>query len=312
MISEKRIVTGSIIGFIITLGLSIYVSDTIISTNIIFLGVLILFIPYSIFKFLEFKKVKAYEESFPNFLRDLAESQRAGLPILQSIKLASKSDYGILSHEIKKMESQLSWNVPLETVLNNFSKKMKKSVVIARTILIIQQANKSGGNVEDTMDSLADNIEMLKSVKEEKEILLSQQVMMMYGIFFIFLGISIALLKFLIPLLQSDISDTSSFSLFSANSNPCFECLSTNTNPQCTSCDLFFTVSDSAGLGEREEASTYYKSVFFVMIIVQAIFSGLIAGQIGSGSAAAGIKHSMIMLLSGGSIFLLVSKLGII
>jgi archaeal flagellar protein FlaJ len=312
-LNEKNILILSVAGFVIVLFFSLFAGDPVVSTNLIFLGVLILFVPYSIFRFLEFKKIKAYEESFPNFLRDLSESQRAGLSILQSIKLSAKADYGILSEEIKKIDSQLSWNVPLEKVLDSFAKRMKKSKMIVRSILVIEQSNKSGGNVEDTMDSLADNMEMLKDVQEEKNVLLSQQVMMMYAIFFIFLGISIALLKFLIPLLQSDIAGEGNLAVIRGfNSNPCYDCLSSNVDPLCSGCNMFFTVSDSVGFGEKEKAETYYKSVFFVMIIVQGFFSGLIAGQIGSDSLAAGVKHSLIMLITGIFLFLLVTRIGII
>jgi len=48
------------------------------------------------------------------------------------------------------------------------------------------------------------------------------------------------------------------------------------------------------------------------MILIQGFFSGLIAGQIGSDSIAVGIKHSLIMLLSGFIIFILLIKTGII
>ena len=52
--------------------------------------------------------------------------------------------------------------------------------------------------------------------------------------------------------------------------------------------------------------------LFLSMIMVQGFFSGLIAGQIGSDSMAVGIKHSMIMLLSGFVIFMVVVKTGLV
>lgn len=312
-ISEKSVIAVSAAGFVILVLLSVFVSkDVVLSTNMLFLGAIALFAPYSIYKFLEFKKIKSYEEVFPSFLRDLAESQRAGLSILQAIRLSAKSDYGVLTDEIKKMDAQLSWNVPLEKVLRSFARKMKRSRTVTRSVLIIDQANKSGGNIEDTMDSLANNIEMLKDVQEEKSVLLNQQVMMMYAIFFIFLGITIALLKFLIPLVQSEIVESNLAVIKGFSSNPCYECISPGSRAECTGCNMFFSVSEAAGFGKKEEAESYYKSVFFVMIIVQGFFSGLIAGQIGYDSLAAGVKHSFVMLLSGVFVFLLVTKAGII
>ena len=128
MSEEKKIITGSVGAFIRLLLAAVFVvKEFALSANLIFVGIAIATAPYSIYKFLEFKKIKAYEKEFPNFLRDIAESQRAGLSVLQAIRLASKSDYGRLTDEIKKINNQLSWNIPLEKVLHNFSKRMKKS-----------------------------------------------------------------------------------------------------------------------------------------------------------------------------------------
>jgi len=146
----------------------------------------------------EFKKLKSYEDSFPNFLRDLAEGQKAGLTLMQALQTTSKSQYGLLTSEIRRLYNQLTWNIPIEEVLKSFSLRMKKSKTIVRAMMIIDQATKSGGNVEDTMESLASNIESLKEVQEEKSTLLNQQVIMMYAIFFIFLGITVILIKFLV------------------------------------------------------------------------------------------------------------------
>ena len=318
MEKEKKILFASVTLFMILMIMAfIFSKITALFINMIFLAILVLIIPYSLYRFLEFRKIKIYESEFPNFLRDLSESQRAGLSIIQAINASAKSDYGPLSREIKKMSDQLSWNIPLEKVLVNFSKRMHESKIIVRSLLIIDQANKSGGNIEDTMDSLANSIESIKDVQEEKKILLNQQVVMMYAIFFIFLGITISLIKFLLPLLQSQMGVSgSSLGLFSFNTNPCYPCIPNQQayvgGSSCIGCSIFFSISTAFDFGKVEEAASYYKSLFFAMIIIQGFFSGLIAGQISSDSLIAGIKHSMVMVLSGFIIFLTVVKIGII
>lgn len=309
----KRILLISVVIAAALIATSMLVNVAIISINLVILAIIVLILPYSMYKFLYFRRMKTYEAEFPNFLRDLAESQRAGLSLVQAIKTASKNDYGSLTKEVAKMENQLSWNVPLEKVLNNFSRRMSANKSMTRSILIIQQANKSGGNIEDTMDSLANNIESIRDVQQEKALLLNQQVIMMYAIFFIFLGISIALIKFLVPLLQTQGLTTGfagiGFSGFGAN--PCEPCISSGS-AACFGCSAFFSVSSAFDFGTPKQAAAYYKSLFFVMVIVQGFFSGLIAGQIGSDSIVAGVKHSLIMLIAGFSIFMLVVKTGFI
>ncbi|MBI2578567.1 MAG: type II secretion system F family protein [Candidatus Aenigmarchaeota archaeon] len=306
----RKIILVSSAIFISLLAMGILSGDIVLALNLVFIGLAVLTIPYSLYRFFEFKKVRAYEKEFPNFLRDLSESQRAGLTVLQAIKSAAKSDYGPLTAEIKRIDNQLSWNIPLEKVLNDWAKRMRHSRIIVRSIMIIHEANKSGGSIEDTMESLAKNIEMIKEVQEEKSSLLNQQVLMMYAIFFIFLGISIALLKFLIPLLQPGGTGGSIAGIFQEfNPNPCTPCISSNS-PECLGCSLFMGVSSSLDFGPAKAPESYYRSLFLVMIIIQGFFSGLIAGQIVSDSVSAGIKHSLIMTLSGFFIFVLVIKAG--
>lgn len=307
---ERQILIISVAIFVALVSLSVYIGNVALIANMLFLGMLIIIVPYSMYKFFRLKKIRAYENAFPGFLRDISESLRAGLSMIQSIQATSKSDYGSLTPEIRKMNTQLSWNVPLDKVLKNFGSRVSDSRIITRSLMIIDQANKSGGNIEDTMESLANHIESIKDAQQEKSVLLNQQVMMMYAIFFIFLGITIALIKFLIPLLQTQ-AQTGGFGVQGFNPNPCSLCVNSQ-DAACMGCNTFATISQAFELGDPNEASSYYKSLFLAMILIQGFFSGLIAGQIGSDSIAVGIKHSLIMLLSGFIIFILLIKTGII
>jgi len=308
--SEVTILAISAVSFIVLLVLAISISDIAISTNLIFLAIIILFAPYSLYKFFEQKRIRSYEREFPVVLRDLAESQRAGLSILQAIRVAAKSDYGSLNSEIKKLGNKLSWNVPLEDVLMTFAAKMRKSSSIVRSMMVIEQSNKSGGSVEDTMDSLAHNIEMIRDVQEEKNTLLNQQVYMMYAIFFVFVGITIALVKFLIPLSTLQAAE-GGLNFLQGSTSPCSPCIESSSFA-CISCNVFFSVSAALDLGKKTEPGAYYKSLFLIMIIMQGLFTGLIAGQISSDSVAAGVKHSFLMLSIGVAVFLILLKGGIV
>jgi flagellar protein FlaJ len=313
-INAKNIIIVSGLGCVIILALAfLLATETALFANLMILAILVAVVPYTVYEFFEFKKITQYEREFPSFLRDLSESQRAGLSTIQAIETAARSDYGSLTKEIRKMNNQLSWNVPLEKVLMNFMKRVKKSNVINKAVTIIIQANRSGGDIEDIMAALANNIESIKEVQEEKSTLMRQQVIMMYAIFFIFLGITIILVKFLVPLIQSqtEIGESGFGIIESFQPNPCYYCID-NPDISCSGCAIFFGMSDAFGFGGRETVGSYYKSLFFSMILIQGFFSGLIAGQIGSDSIVAGLKHSFILLFSGVLIFIVSNRIGII
>ena len=62
----------------------------------------------------------------------------------------------------------------------------------------------------------------------------------------------------------------------------------------------------SEGLG------CYYIAMFFSVVMVQGIFTGLIAGQLGENSAIAGVKHSIIMVFVAVGIFFFIAKTGML
>ncbi len=222
--------------------------------------------PLLVQKYKRYQELKAMEDAFPEFLRSLAEAQRSGINLPQAIKQASRVDYGPLTKEIRKMAVQISWGVPLPEVLQRFAERVKESDFLRRSIAIILQAYMSGGNIAEVMDSVANSARMIKELEAERKSKLNQQIMIMYAIFLIFLVIVVALNKILVPMfslsgIQSSIGGLS-----------------------------FSTVT----LNPRD-----YQTLFLHMIIIQAIFSGLLAGQVGEGSVIAGLKHSLIMLALG-------------
>ena len=47
------------------------------------------------------------------------------------------------------------------------------------------------------------------------------------------------------------------------------------------------------------EMLNFYRNLFFSMIVIQAVFNGMLAGQIAEGSPVVGLKHSVILLTVG-------------
>jgi flagellar protein FlaJ len=267
-------------------------------------------LPYSIIQFLEFRRIKSSEREFPKFLRDLAEAKRSGLSLIQAINTCAGTDYGALTKEVIKLKNQLSWNIPLKIVLENFRKRFAKSEVISYATMVLEQVEESGGNTEDIMDSLADNIENLREAEEERKSLMTQHTTSMYAIFFIFVGITVAIVKFLTPLIQSqqEVGGYGGFTIIGGS--PCNICITTDV-PGCEICKLFFNICLALGFGTMESVTCYFKSLYFIMTIIQGIFSGLIIGQISSNSVIAGIKHSLILTLSSLFLFVGLSFIGV-
>lgn len=283
--------------------IGILTADTGIIGNAIILSTFIIATPILFIRYKKYRELKEMEEKFPAFLRDLIESLRAGLPLHKAIVNASRINYGSLSKEIKKMANQISWGLPLDKVLKQFSQRVKSSKRMSAAIQVILESYLSGGDVITTMDTVADSQLILIDAEKERVALLSQYTIIMYAISLIFIGIVIAVSKLMVPIFGLS-QENPEFGL----SNPCDTC----SGFECNVCTLFETTSSGVFKIDPGNISSYYTSLFFYMALIQAIFSGLVAGQISESSIIVGLRHSLILASITFGTFSILVRLGLI
>lgn len=295
-----------IITLVISLFLTIFgilSNDVGVLGNVIIIAVVLIAVPQLIFNYINFTRSREMELRFPNFLRDLVEMTRAGLPLHKAIIFASKTDYGVLSKEVNKMASQLSWNVNLMSVLEQAKGRMK-SKQMSRVFRIIIETYKAGGTIDETLNSLSDSLSVIHETEKDRKSMLNQYVVAMYVITLVFIGIVIGINKLMVPIFKS-LTPTTGAPMGELIVNPCEICLASQ-NIQCSPCRLYFGLCSIFKI-DNISISCYYFSLFFFMSTIQAITGGLVAGQIGEDSVRAGIKHSLIMLgIAFGAFFILV------
>jgi len=101
---------------------------------------------YGFYETMRLRRIYKIDTIFPDFVRDLAESRRAGMTFTKAILFASKGNYGILTPEIQKISQQVSWGSSVTDALLAFANRVRTKS-IKRTISLIIEASKSGGNV---------------------------------------------------------------------------------------------------------------------------------------------------------------------
>ncbi len=302
-LSTKQIllITIGISFVLVTIG--IITSDAGIIGNAIIISTFVIAAPILYVRYKRFREFKEMEEKFPNFLRDLIESIRAGLPLHKAIISSSKINYGILSREVNRMANQLSWGMPIDKVLNQFSQRAKASKRMTSGIQVILQSYLSGGEVISTMDSVADSHLTLIETEKERASTLSQYVIVMYAVSIIFIGIVIAIGRLMVPIFNLA-GQGAEFGLV----NPCDSC----SGPACSICSAYELTSGSVFGLDVTKIGSYYIALFFYMSIVQAIFAGLVAGQISEASIIAGVRHAMILASITFGVFSILVRLGIL
>jgi flagellar protein FlaJ len=220
-----------------------------------------------VLQYFKYHESKEIENRFPDFLGDVARSIKSGMTLIQAIKATKNTNYGSLTPSIKKIVNQVDWGIPFDKVLANFSKNSTRH--IKRTISTIIETHREGGDIADVLENVGVSSAEINKLREERSTGVYSQMITGYIVFFVFIGVLIALQKLFVPNIAS--FSTAQLSLVDAN-----------------------------------VMTQIYKDVFQWLILIQGFFSGLVIGKLTEGRIVAGLKHCLILILVGFSIFVLI------
>lgn len=243
--------------------------DNGILTAMNLLGISIVIFPFLLTRYISYNARRQTEENFPLFLRDFVETIRGGLTVPAAFQLIAKNDYGPLNKYVRKIAAQLEWGIPVDKVLLSFAKETK-SPLISRVVSSVVESHRYGGRLAETFDALSHTAVEVDRLKAERKFFLQSQMMTGYIIFFVFLGVIISLETFLVP---------------SITRNPPTGLTESTIPPQVI--------------------AQNFQDIFRNLILIQGLFAGLSVGKMAEGAVIAGVKHSLIMMLSGGIVFFL-------
>ena len=286
---ESRHIGGLIIGIIIVILDIIFYRGTPYFIPGIIVAVTIAWSQQWIDFFVKTKMDKELEEKFPEFVRNLVSAVKSGMPMTRALIQVSTSDYGALNPHVQKLANQVEWAIPLHRALMIFAEDTD-NYVIKRAISTVIEAERSGGNIEDVLETITGSVLQIKKIKQERKASIHGQVVQTYIIFGVFLAVMIVIQNMLIPYIAGiggDPDDEFGVSL-GAGGGADLEALMRPVEISFASpLDFYFSFTDWL---------TSLKGVFLMLAGVQGLFAGIILGQLAEGSVRAGIKHSMIMI----------------
>ena len=271
--------------------------------NLIIFATFVIITPQFFFYWERYRSLKEKEEKFPTFLRDVAEGIRSGLPLHKAIQACRRIDYGKLSEDVRKMANQLSWGMTLDKVLDQFSKRVRRSHRLYTSIQAIREASISGGDIASTLETMADNLTLLEDVEKERKTLINQYVVIIYAISLLFVGIVAAIMKLMVPIFKAS---APGFGVVGME-NPCGTC----SGFSCDVCGIYQAIA-LIFTSDVHSVGAYYIAIFFLMDMIQAFFSGLMAGVMSEGSVIAGLRHSLILCFLTFGIFAIMVRIGVV
>lgn len=154
----------------------------------------------SILIHLEFRRKRLIDNALPRLLEDMAESQEAGMTLLQALEESSRREYGPLSEELRKLTAKLSWGIEFEDAFKAFSESIGTELSLRTTTLILE-AIRLGGDLKTTFNSTAQFVRQMIELRDERESQLRPFMMVIYVSTIVFVIIMMILYQsFFLPM----------------------------------------------------------------------------------------------------------------
>jgi flagellar protein FlaJ len=248
-----------------------YYRDIEIFINVIddhvIVALLIVMIPYGIFYEMWGRKILGLEDLIPDFLERMANINKVGLTIAQSIGILVNTNLGLLSYEIKRIKRDMDWGAHFSEALIRFEDRVR-TPLIARTVTLITKASEMSGQIGEVLTIAASDAKMSWILKRERISDMFIYTAVVYLSFLVFLFVIAVLTTQFLPVLAN---------------------VSSQGGGNIAMGGAF------SGIGKVSIIT--FKRLLYHSCLIQGLFSGLIAGQLGESSVAAGIKHACIMLI---------------
>ncbi len=165
---------------------------------VVFIGIMIpVYLVYK--KYLRNKEICDY---FPVFIQEVYNNTSTGMSLVDAVKKSKNVNYGCLTPLIKNMCLQIEWGVPFEHAIKNFGKKVNNGF-IDRMVILMDKVSQFSFDIGKNMGEIYNYIALTKKLERSRKTELFPQLISLYFVFFVFLGIIFIVFKFFIPYFET-------------------------------------------------------------------------------------------------------------
>ncbi len=219
------------------------------------------------------RRVEAVESVVPDFLDRLASLNEAGMTVVASMNRIRRSELGRLNDELNVIWRDVQWGADLQTALKRFDARMR-TTMISRVVTLITESMRASGDIGPVLRIAANRAKADRRLKRRRRDEMVVYIVFVYIGFFVFLAIVGVVTVVLLPNLPN-----------------------TPAVADDQAARVAFGGGGLAGIGQLDQAA--WKLTLIHAVIVQGLFSGLLAGQFSTGDLRAGAKHVTVLVALG-------------
>lgn len=227
---------------------------------------------------------KVVEKTLPDVLELISSNVRSGLTAERALFTSARPEFGVLSEELKKASKEIMSGERMENALMVLPQKIK-SKSLERTIWLLVQGIKSGGEIADLLLQLGSDLREENSMKEE----ISSNISMYVLLIFVAALFGAPLLFGINSLIVGTIIEQT------GNVNI--------TESQMESYSGMSTIGRFMSVPKINLTESFVVTFSILALAITGIFASFTIGAMGEGSEKEGIRYIPIMLIGSIAIF---------
>lgn len=272
---------GAVVIIIATFALSTTSGNTGIRDLGFVGGIIVGIFPLAMLDMKKKRRANSIDGNLPIFLLALSSSVQSGQTLMRALEESADRNLGSLTPELKNLRANISWGMPVEEALENFTTRVGTRLS-KRVMVLLQLSMQIGGEIVETLDVIQKHVSEMANLEKDRKTELSPYIFTIYISFAVFLGITVILV-----------------SQFFAQIEVMQETLAASVEKAKIKAP---TGGSGGGGGQMfgEIMSVNVQDIIktiFHMSLVEAVIGGLAAGKIGESSFIAGVKHIVIMVV---------------
>jgi flagellar protein FlaJ len=244
--------------FLISAPIAIFfLVSTPVRTLTLFMTFLVAFVPYTVAYEFRSRRVQQIDSALPDFLKSLTSASKSGLTLSRALKVTSSANLGVLTDEVRLAQKHTEWGGSALEAVARLEQKLGVSPTAAKAMTLIRKASEAEENISDVVDITLNDVRTRQEIVAERNSAMFVYKLIILMTFFVFLA-------------------TIYFIIQAYTAMPTGAVTTGQTTIQ--------------GIDP-----SIVKLLFYHLILLEAIFNGIAAGQMGSGDVRSGLKYTILL-----------------
>ncbi len=154
--------------------------------------------------FIEYKNrlLSRMERELPEFMKQLASLNEAGLNVVEALRHLSESELGVLGREIRRIKREVEWGELITSALEKVESRVR-SQIVAKAITLLVKAIESTPSIRDALNTASMYSELEVEVRDRIKAQMSMYTIIIYLAFAVFLYTAYILIQNMLTVFAS-------------------------------------------------------------------------------------------------------------